>query len=97
MLARCARGLTTGEIAAHFEEAYGATVSSDTISKITEKISPLYPLYPVRFVDAIVVKVRDGQVRNTPIYVVIGEGAIFGIWAGTAPKVQDSGCRSFPS
>ena len=45
------------------------------------------PVYPVLFVDAIVVKVRDGQVRNTPFYVVMGvtvngEREILGIWAG---------------
>lgn len=33
-----ARGLTTGEIAAHFAEVYGATVSRDTISRITDKV-----------------------------------------------------------
>jgi putative transposase len=47
----------------------------------------LDPVYPVLFVDAIVVKVRDGQVRNTPFYVVMGvtvngEREILGIWAG---------------
>ena len=44
-------------------------------------------VYPVIFIDAIVVKVRDGQVRNKPIYVVIGvtvtgERDILGLWAG---------------
>lgn len=96
VLSLSARGLTTGEIAAHFEEVYGARVSKDTISRITEKVAgelaewssrPLDPLYPVIFVDAIVVKVRDGQVRNTPFYVVMGvttngERDILGIWAG---------------
>lgn len=96
VLSLSARGLTTGEIAAHFEEVYGARVSKDTISRITEKVAaelaewssrPLDPLYPVLFVDAIVVKVRDGQVRNTPFYVVMGvttngERDILGIWAG---------------
>ena len=96
VLSLTARGLTTGEIAAHFEEVYGARVSKDTISRITEKVAgelaewssrPLDPLYPVIFVDAIVVKVRDGQVRNTPFYVVMGvttngERDILGIWAG---------------
>lgn len=91
-----ARGLTTGEIAAYFDEVYGVKVSKDTISRITEKVvgelaewssRPLDPLYPVIFVDAIVVKVRDGQVRNTPFYVVMGvtvngERDILGIWAG---------------
>ncbi|SFV24946.1 Transposase (or an inactivated derivative) [Micrococcus terreus] len=96
VLSLSARGLTTGEVTAHFEEVYGATVSKDTISRITEKVAgelaewsarPLDPLYPVIFVDAIVVKVRDGQVRNTPFYVVMGvttngEREIPGIWAG---------------
>lgn len=96
VLSLSARGLTTGEIAAHFEEVYGARVSRDTVSRITEKVTaelaewssrPLDALYPVLFVDAIVVKVRDGQVRNTPFYVVMGvtgngERDILGIWAG---------------
>lgn len=81
VLSLSARGLTTGEIAAHFEEVYGAKVSNDTISRIAEKVAgelaewasrPLDPLYPVLFVDAIVVKVRDGQVRNTPFYARLG-------------------------
>jgi putative transposase len=81
VLALSARGLTTGEIAAHFEEVYGAKVSKDTISRITEKVAgelsewasrPLDPLNPVLFGDAIVVKVRDGQVRNTPFYACFG-------------------------
>jgi putative transposase len=96
VLSLTARGLTTGEIAAHVADVYGATVSKDTVSRITEKVTgelaewasrPLDPVYPVIFVDAIVVKVRDGQVRNTPYYVVMGvttggEREILGIWAG---------------
>ena len=96
VLSLTARGVTTGEIAAHFDEVYGVKVSKDTISRITEKITgefaewssrPLDPVYPAIFVDAIVVKVRDGQVRTTPFYVVIGvtvsgERDILGIWAG---------------
>ncbi|GAB13249.1 putative transposase [Arthrobacter globiformis NBRC 12137] len=66
VLSFSARGLTTGEIAAHFEEVYGAKVSKDTISRITEKVAgelaewsarPGDPVYPVLFVDAVVVKV----------------------------------------
>ena len=58
-----ARGLTTGEISAHFAEVYGASVSKETISKITDKvveemnewsIRPLDPVYPVIFIDALV-------------------------------------------
>jgi len=96
VLSLTARGLTTGEVSAHFAEVYGAKVSKDTISKITEKVveemtewrnRPLDRVYPVIFIDAIVVKVRDGQVVNRPIYVVIGvsvdgERDILGLWAG---------------
>jgi len=96
VLSLTARGLTTGEIAAHFAEVYGATVSKDTISRITDKVieemsswqaRPLDRVYPVVFVDAIVVKVRDGQVTNRPVYVAIGvtvngERDVLGLWAG---------------
>src|SRR6478736_4364663 len=96
ILSLSARGLTTGEIAAHFAEVYDATVSKDTISKITDKVleemaewrdRPLDKVYPVMFIDAIMVKVRDGQVTNRPVYVAIGvtcngERDILGLWAG---------------
>ncbi|TCP38595.1 transposase-like protein [Tamaricihabitans halophyticus] len=96
VLSLSAKGLTTGEIAAHFDDVYGATVSKDTISRITDKVvgeltewanRPLEPVYPVVFVDAIHVKIRDGQVANRPIYVAIGvtvagERDILGLWAG---------------
>ena len=96
VLSLSARGLTTGEISAHFAEVYGASVSKDTVSVITDQVieemtawmsRPLDEVYPVIFIDAIVVKVRDGQVRNKPIYVVIGvtlngERDILGLWAG---------------
>src|SRR5215212_3816545 len=81
VLSLTAKGLTTGEIAAHFADVYGATVSKDTISRITDTVvaemnewrnRPLDPVYPVIFIDAINVKVRDGQVTNRPFYVVIG-------------------------
>lgn len=91
VLSLTARGLTTGEIAAHFDEVYGAKASRDTISRITEKVTgelaewasrPLDALHPVIFVDAIVVKARDGQVRNTAGVTTAGEREILGIWAG---------------
>lgn len=96
VLSLTARGLTTGEIAAHFQEVYGAKISKDTVSRITEKVTgemtewltrPLDHVYPVIFIDALVVKVRDGQVANKPVYVVIGvsvngERDILGLWAG---------------
>ncbi|MFI7195787.1 IS256 family transposase, partial [Nocardia nova] len=96
VLSLTAKGLTTGEVAAHFADIYGASVSKDTVSKITDKVvgemadwcnRPLERVYPVVFIDAIHVKIRDGQVANRPIYVVIGvtcngERDILGLWAG---------------
>jgi putative transposase len=96
VLSLSARGLTTGEIGAHFADIYGATVSKDTISRITDLVlvemtewcaRPLDAVYPVIFIDALVVKIRDGQVTNRPIYVVVGvtvngERDILGLWAG---------------
>ncbi len=92
-----AKGLTTGEISAHFAEIYGASVSRETISRITDKVveemndwtaRPLDEVYAAIFIDAIVVKVRDGQVANRPFYAAIGvtlagERDILGLWAGT--------------
>jgi putative transposase len=91
-----AKGLTTGEVQAHLAEIYGAEVSRQTISTITDKVldglsewqnRPLDPVYAVLFVDCIHVKIRDGQVANRPIYVVLGvtvdgERDILGLWAG---------------
>jgi putative transposase len=96
VLSLTAKGLTTGEVAAHFADIYGARVSKDTISRITDKVvaemaewcnRPLEPVYPVVFIDAIHVKIRDGQVTNRPVYVAIGvtcagERDILGLWAG---------------
>src|SRR3954464_9166333 len=96
VLSLSAKGLTHGEISAHLAEIYGASVSKQTISTITDKVMdgmaewqnrPLDPVYPVIFVDAIQVKIRDGQVANRPIYValaVTAEGTrdILGLWAG---------------
>jgi putative transposase len=91
-----AKGLTHGEICAHLAEVYGATVSKQTISTITDRViegmaewqsRPLDPVYPVIFVDAVNVKIRDGNVANRPIYLALGvtvEGTrdILGLWAG---------------
>lgn len=97
VLSLYAKGLTTGEISAHFAEIYGASVSKETISRITDKVieemndwavRPLDETYAAVFIDAIVVKVRDGQVANRPFYAAIGvtlagERDILGLWAGT--------------
>src|SRR5215213_5686866 len=96
VLSLYAKGLTTGEISAHFAEIYGASISKETISRITEKVvaemtewaaRPLDAVYVAVFVDAIMVKVRDGQVANRPVYAAIGvtvDGGkdVLGLWAG---------------
>jgi transposase-like protein len=97
VLSLYAKGLTTGEISAHFAEIYGASVSKETVSRITDRVveemaawqnRPLDEVYAAIFIDAIVVKVRDGQVANRPVYAAIGvtlagEKDILGLWAGT--------------
>ncbi len=91
------KGLTTGEVQAHLAETYGTDVSRETISKITDRVlddlaewqnRPLDRVYPVIFIDAIVVKIRDGQVANRPVYTAIGvtvdgQRDILGLWIGT--------------
>ncbi|MEZ5191304.1 MAG: transposase [Nocardioides sp.] len=86
-------------------------MSKDTISRITEKVAaemaewqtrPLDRVYPVIFIDALVVKVRDGQVTNKPFYIVIGvttagEQDILGIWAGDGGEAPSSGSTCSPS
>jgi putative transposase len=91
-----AKGLTHGEISAHLQEIYGAEVSKQTITAITDRVMdgmaewqsrPLDPVYAVVFVDAIHVKIREGQVANRPVYLALGvtvdgERDILGLWAG---------------
>ena len=97
VLSLVAKGLTTGEVSAHFEEIYGASLSKDTISRITDRVltemaewasRPLEKVYAAVFIDAIYVKVRDGQVANRPFYAAIGVDLaghkdVLGLWAGT--------------
>ena len=97
VISLCAKGLTTGEISAHLAEVYGARVSKETISKITDAVvvdmnewlhRPLERVYAAVFVDAIVVKVRDGQVTNRPVYAAIGVSVdgtrdVLGLWMGS--------------
>jgi putative transposase len=96
VLSLYAKGLTTGEISAHFAEVYGASVCKDTVSRISDAVledmqvwtsRPLQPIYVAVFIDAIYVKVRDGQVGNRPFYAAIGVDLagrrdVLGLWAG---------------
>jgi len=91
-----AKGLATGEIQAHLEEIYDASVSREAISEIADEIvsdmavwqnRPLGPVYAVLLIDAITVKARDSQVANRPVYVAIGvdlagERDVLGLWPG---------------
>jgi transposase-like protein len=91
-----AKGLTTGEVQAHLAGVYGAQVSRETISHITDRVPgglaewqsrPLDAVYAVLFIDVINVKIREGQVASRPIYVVLGvtadgERDVLGLWAG---------------
>lgn len=90
-----ARGMTVREIQAHIEEIYQTEVSHDLISTVTDEVMsevevwqtrPLDQIYPILYLDAIVLKVRDnGQVKNKALYLAIGitmEGnkEILGMW-----------------
>jgi putative transposase len=90
-----ARGMSTREIAGHLRELYGIEVSPDLVSAVTDAVldevaewqnRPLEPLYPLVFLDALRVKVRDeGTVRNKAVYVALGvrpDGTkeVLGLW-----------------
>jgi putative transposase len=75
---------------------YGAEVSKQTITTITDRVMegmaewqsrPLDAVYAVIFIDAINVKIREGQVANRPVYLALGvtvdgERDMLGLWAG---------------
>jgi putative transposase len=96
IIALYARGMTTRDIRAHLREMYDVEVSPDLISRVTDGVleelaewqsRPLDPVYPVVFIDALMVKIRDGVVSNRPVYLAIGidcEGAkqVLGLWVG---------------
>ena len=98
IIALYARGMTTRDIRAHLREMYDVDVSADLISRVTDAVieelqewqsRPLDRVYPVVFVDALMVKIRDGVVANRPVYLVIGidcDGAknVLGMWVGPA-------------
>src|SRR4249920_1840623 len=77
-----ARGMSTREIQGHLEEIYGIEVSPTLISNVTDAVveevkawqsRPLEELYPIVYLDAMMVKMRDsGYVQNQAIYVVLG-------------------------
>ena len=96
IIALYARGMTTRGIRAHLREMYDVEVSPDLISRVTDGVvdelaewqsRPLDADYPVVFIDALMVKIRDGVVTNRAVYLAIGidcEGAkqVLGLWVG---------------
>ena len=98
IIALYARGMSTRDIRAHLREMYDVDVSPDLISRVTDGVveelqewqaRPLDRVYPVVFVDALMVKIRDGVVANRPVYLAIGidcDGAknVLGMWVGPA-------------
>ena len=96
IIALYGRGMTTRDIQAHLREMYDVDVSPDLISRVTDAVveeltewqaRPLDPVYPVIFIDALMVKIRDGVVANRPVYLAVGidtDGAkqVLGMWVG---------------
>jgi putative transposase len=95
ILGMYARGMTVRDIQGHLEELYGVDVSPDLISRVTSAVvedvvawqgRPLDAVYPIVYLDALVVKVRDqGVVRNKSVYLalgvtVAGSKEVLGLW-----------------
>lgn len=99
ILSLYARGMTTRDITSHLEEIYGSKVSAATISRITDVVGdeiaqwqsrPLETVYPIVYIDAIWLKIRDGGVvANRACHVAVGvdvEGRkqVLGLWLGAS-------------
>jgi putative transposase len=95
ILSMYARGMTVRDIQGHLEDLYGVDVSPDLISRVTSAVvedvvawqnRPLDPVYPIVYLDALVVKVRDqGVVRNKSVYIALGvtlagSKEVLGLW-----------------
>ena len=95
IVAMYARGMTVREIQAFLKEQYGTQVSPDLISEVTDAVldevrtwqgRPLEKMYPIVFMDALRVKIRDeGTVMNKAVYMALGvrrDGTreVLGLW-----------------
>lgn len=95
ILGMYARGMSVRDIQGHLEDLYGVDVSPDLISRVTSAVMddvvawqnrPLDAVYPIVYLDALVVKVRDqGVVRNKSVYVALGvtlagSKEVLGLW-----------------
>ena len=96
ILSMYARGMTVRDIQSHLHEMYGVEVSAALISEVTDSVleevkawqdRPLEALYPIVYLDALMVKMRqDGKVENRAVYTAIGinmegEKSVLGLWA----------------
>lgn len=97
IIAWYATGMSTRDIRRQIRRMYGAEISPDLVTRVTDSVldelrdwqnRPLDPVYPIMYIDALVVKVRtNGVVVNRPVYLAVGvdvEGRkhIFGVWLG---------------
>jgi putative transposase len=95
ILALYSRGLSTRDISAHLEEIYGVSVGRELISKVTDGVMddvrswaqrPLEDVYPVIFLDALVLKIREnGSVQRRACYLALGitldgDRDVLGMW-----------------
>lgn len=95
ILSMYAHGMTTRDIQHHLEEMYGVEVSPELISNVTDNVMdevrawqnrPLETVYPILFLDCIVVKCREnGSVRNRSVYLALavnldGQKELLGMW-----------------
>jgi putative transposase len=107
ILALYSRGLSTRDIEAHLEEIYGVNVGRNLISRMTDAVMddarawqtrPLDDVYPVVFLDALVLKIRDGgSVPRKACYLALaitmdGERDVLGMWFQDTEGAS-SGCR----
>lgn len=95
IIAMYARGMTVRDIQAHLTDIYGVEVSRDLISRVTDEVveelrgwqlRPLEEVYPIVYIDALVVKIRHkGVVQNRAIHVAVGvrvdgRKEVLGMW-----------------
>lgn len=98
ILSMYARGMTVRDIQGHLHEMYGVDVSAALISEVTDSVMeegkawqdrPLEALYPIVYLDALMVKMRqDGKVDNRAVYTAIGinmdgEKSVLGLWTNS--------------
>jgi putative transposase len=95
ILALYSRGMSTRDIEAHLRELYGVSVGRDLISRVTDAVMddvrewqqrPLEDVYPIVYLDALVLKIRDGgSVQRKACYLALGVGMdgdrdVLGMW-----------------